>query len=219
MNDDIIVRLKGRRTALLQEIGAAASTGDTSRLLSLTERLRITDQVVDRLESDVMDAELLLNDEEPMNKARSTVTSLPASVYTRERVAGRSYGAAIRSAFLLAAEKRGMKFSPLKGSIFTTAGGKRVGIAVATERQHNRWFLGLPEDAFSAAVLLCQTNNGRTLEICLPEAFFDRYGRQLSRSSGQVKFNVVNRDGRLFLTIPGISPVAIDQYEGAVIQL
>jgi len=219
---NLLERLNERRKRILQMIRNVADEADeesdTGKLVELTEGLRATEQLIGRLKSDLADAESLLNSEDPITTTNRKSAPLPESVYARERVAGRGYGSAIRSDFLLRAEKRGIRFAPVKGSIYSAA-GKTVGIAVATERQLNRWFLGLPEGAFKAAVLLCQTKSGRTLEICLPEAFFERYGRQLSRSTGQIKFNVVNRSGNIFLTIPEMTPVDVDRYEGALAQL
>jgi hypothetical protein len=211
-------RLQDRRAALLQGIGAAATSGDSKNLLRLTEQLRQVELLISRIDSLAAEAEAFLEVRPGTPKSEAPIRNLQLET-TEPRIPGRGYGAEIRAAFVRSARERGLDLAPLRGAVFSTDGGQRVGIAVATERQRDRWFLGLPEDGFDAAVLLCQTNAGKVLEVCLPNRFFERFRSVLSKSGGQVKFNVVRRDGHLFVTLPGRSPFQVDDLVGDISQV
>ena len=103
---------------------------------------------------------------------------------------GRGIGKTIRMDFLQKASEKGIYLENIRGSIYQGPSGHKVGIAVATERKPDRWFLGLPLKRFDDAVLLCKPDSGDNIEICLSKNFFDEYGYKMSESSGQMKFNV-----------------------------
>jgi hypothetical protein len=136
-----------------------------------------------------------------------------------EKVPGRAHGVQIRSGFLERAAKVGLVFRHQRGAIYSTPSGRRVGIAVATERKPNRWFLGLGEDDFDAAVLLCAPDAGNVIDICLPQRFVAQHKRYFSRSGGQIKFNVARRGGHTVVKIPTQAAEQVDQFIEAVIGL
>jgi hypothetical protein len=85
----------------------------------------------------------------------------------------RENGREIREVFLKKLLQTGISLQQVKGeTIYRAKSGEKVGIAVATERQPDRWFLGLPEGGFDHAVLLCQREGGDVIEIRLPKGFF-----------------------------------------------
>jgi hypothetical protein len=203
-----------RRSEVLKDIAAAASVEDTTTLLNHADRLRSIDDLLGSYSKLDSQAEALLTPAGP-GEEPSFRRALPTPV--RWRVPGRGHGKKVRAAFLDSAQSAGLDLVPLRGAIFTAPDGTRVGVAVATERQPDRWFLGLAEDGFDAAVLLCQEDlSDRTLDICLPSSFVAQHASYLSRSGGQVKFNVVRRGGRVALTIPTIGTVDVQQYLGAI---
>jgi hypothetical protein len=127
---------------------------------------------------------------------------------------GRGTGKTTRMAFLEKAYENGIDLQNIRGSIYQTKSGRRIGIAVATERKANRWFLGLPQNGFEDAVLLCKPDSGETIEIILPKDFFNEYGGKMSKSSGQVKFNVARRGSSYVLLVPGTDGVSLSKYLG-----
>jgi hypothetical protein len=135
------------------------------------------------------------------------------------RTSGREHGVAIRGSFLERAGKMGLKLRPYRGAIYLSPKGKRIGIAVATEVNRDRWFLGLREGGFDAAVLVCARDAGSPIDVCLPTSFFEKFEKFLSRSGGQVKFNVARRDGRTILKLPGRTPEQVDRFVGAIASL
>ncbi|MBM3142295.1 MAG: hypothetical protein FJ005_04510 [Chloroflexi bacterium] len=99
-----------------------------------------------------------------------------------------------------------------------------VAIPFATERRPNRWFLGVPEsEVFErirngglAIVLLCQSDVGDTLDFVLPPSKVEEMASQLSKSRGQLKFNLKKVGNRYHLVIPDHGTVDVSDYRGNV---
>lgn len=212
MSDPIEHQLQGRRSELLQSISVAAKTAESLRVLELAGELQRTELLIARHTSLLEEASDLLGAPLAAPPNGTPRTPLPPA----SSPSGRGHGRQIRADFLEAARQQGLILSGYQGAIYKTPTGARIGIAVATERQQGRWFLGLTEGAFDAAVLLCQSNSGRTAAVCLPSSFIAQHRAHLSSSRGQNKFNVVRRNGHLMLSIPGQGHVAVDQFVDAV---
>jgi hypothetical protein len=104
---------------------------------------------------------------------------------------------------------------PEKGVIYRTRSGSRVGIVTATEDpKKNTWFLGIPDTQFDSVVLRCQRTDGEVLDFVLPMTPMSGVWSRLSRSGGQVKFNVKGRDGTYQLQVPGANPLDIGPFLG-----
>jgi hypothetical protein len=205
-------RLENLRAVVLKKISSQTSAGDSSFVIAEAPQLQLIDQVLGEYRALDKRAEAILN-----NGAVTTSLPIAPSATAIDGVPGRDHGVQIRSGFLERARKRGLELTPQRGAIYKApVTGLRVGLAVATERQPNRWFLGLTDGAFDAAVLICQERNGRTIDLCLPRSFVSQHAHQLSRSGGQVKFNVARRGSQLTLTLPQVGPVPVDAYVGAI---
>ena len=104
---------------------------------------------------------------------------------------------------------------PEKGVIYRTRSDSRVGIVTATEDpEKHTWFLGIPDTQFDSVVLRCQQTDGEVLDFVLPMTSMSGVWSRLSRSGGQVKFNVKGRDGTYQLQVPGASPLDIRPFLG-----
>ena len=99
-----------------------------------------------------------------------------------------------------------------KGAIFSTENGLAVGIAYASERQQNRWFLGLPDSNYYAFVLLCETKLGKINRFILPSDFYQRIRNHLSVKNNQVKFNVAKKVNSYYLSVPNVGNIEIFDY-------
>lgn len=104
--------------------------------------------------------------------------------------------------------------SQVKGVVYANQAGSNVAIAMATEdKRGNKWWLGLPDAQFNCVVLLCQDGNA-SLEFVLPAQPLATVWPRLSRSAGQVKFNV-KRDGlRYILLVPRYGEFDITRFVG-----
>lgn len=205
---DVLADLKREKNKILSGISHAASNGKTDLVLSESAKLEKIELLINR------HGQLVLELEEVRSNKTQSNTTLPSakqevrmkdhSLRSSLLASSRELGKKIRETFLNRLESEGIHLQLIKGkTIYLTKSGKRVGIAVATERQPNRWFLGLPVGGFDHAVLLCQCEKGDLIEVPLPEKFFMKYGDSMSQSKGQVKFNIVRRGDRVLVQVPG----------------
>ena len=209
-------RLTDYQNGLLAKIGAAAKASDAEAILLLNGQLARTTALLSRMDDVGFEAEALLGNSDSRNGRAAAVATQKIDEMS---VPGRGHGIKIRADFLDRAARAGLPLRPYRGAIFQSSKGRRIGIAVATERKPNRWFLGLGEGLFDAAVLLCAPNSGKVLDICLPPAFLAQHGRYLSQSGGQIKFNVARRDAHTILKIPHKTPERVERFIGAITNL
>lgn len=201
-----LAELQNEKGKILSAISKAASEGETDTVLAESEKLQKIENLISRHKQITSELEGLRSGT-PQNiqpKTQRIVLTPVSKSRSVQTVTSRELGEQIRGEFLRKREAEGIHLQLIKGkTIFRTRSGKRVGLAVATERQPNRWFLGLPSGGFDHAVLLCQRDNGEVIDIPLPDKFFEKYGREMSESKGQLKFNVVNRGSGLLVQVPG----------------
>jgi hypothetical protein len=203
---DALIELQNEKNKILSAISKAASEGETDLVLTESEKLEKIKNLISRHSQIISELEELRSGtpQVAQQKTRRSVVSPVSESRSMQMVASRELGGQIRNEFLSKREAEGIHLQLIKGkTIFRTRSGKRVGLAVATERQPNRWFLGLPAGGFDHAVLLCQRENGEVIDMPLPEKFFAKYGADMSESKGQLKFNVVNKGSGLLVQVPG----------------
>lgn len=201
--------LNRERIELLEQIARAAKEGQSDIILFASEKLRKAENLLNRYKQLETEITELQKGELQMNPETATGYQLINATVSRSSVmAAREYGKEIRDAFLKRLVENGIFLQKVKGAtIYRTKSGAKVGIAVATERQPDRWFLGLPARGFDHAVLLCQRESGDIIEVILPKGFFETYGSALSESKGQVKFNI-SRTGNMYVVkVPGTDGV------------
>ena len=208
---NIFSELQNEKNKILSGISKAASEGQADLVLAESEKLEKIKNLISCYSQIISELEKLRSGEPQIDKQkiRSVVTDPVAESRSSQMISSRVLGGKIRREFLNKLEAEGIQLQLIKGkTIFRTKSGKRVGLAVATERQPNRWFLGLPASSFDHAVLLCQSENGEVIDIPLPEKFFEKYGNAMSESKGQLKFNVVKRGSRLLVQVPGTEGIS-----------
>jgi hypothetical protein len=211
-------QLVHEKAKLLKQIAESAQRGNSQEVLGAGERLKKIESLIDRHEK------LLRDISDLDNEARGTHALQNTRVGSRlvrdkdlrrlDVASGRGIGRTIRMDFLKKASEEGIHLEHIRGSVYETKSGDKVGIAVATERNPDRWFLGLPLKGFDHAVLLCKRDTGDTLEICLPKNFFDENGDKMSQSGGQMKFNVTRRGSGYAILVPGTDGISVSKFLG-----
>jgi len=204
-------RLLEHQGALLREIGAAARKQDAAAVLALQKKLETLASLIRRQEEidrtvAVFERALAAGSDTPV-----TTTEGPAGDDDRE-VSAKERGRRHRDDFVRTLSNRGVVLHRLKGAVFRSPRGTRVGVAYGRESRNDKWFLGLPEDGFDQAVLLCEDRSGRVTHFSLTKEFMDEHGDKLSRKDGQVKFNVFRRGGEFSLQLPKHGPVTIEPF-------
>jgi hypothetical protein len=123
---------------------------------------------------------------------------------SRDMSGARERGRRARQEFLSFLKSRGVILRPEKGdAIYKKTSGENVGVSYASERQPNKWFMGLPTRGYMDAILLCESERGVN-RLVLDRMFLAKYGASLSRSNGQFKINVVRRgDGEFSMKVRG----------------
>ncbi len=213
---DVITQLLEEKTVVLGRIAEAAKRGDSQEVLARGDRLEKIESLIRRYENLVRDISSL----DQGGSVPSAVSPLPEDQATqqgserksRDSTSGKGAGKTIRSAFLEGLSENGIRLRQVKGTIYETESRRRVGIAVATERKPDRWFLGLPLGGFDHAILLCERETGGILEFWLPKSFFDDYGNSMSHSGDQVKFNIARRGNGYVVLVPGTDGVSTSAF-------
>lgn len=132
-------------------------------------------------------------------------------------------GRRLREDYIVQLRNRGVKIERDKGVCARTTGGVWA-IPFATERRPNRWFLGLPEadilqklsNSNLGVVLLCQAESGALLDFMIPHDILQKLVGSLSKSKGQLKFNLKKAGDRYWLVNPGVSDFDVSDFLGAV---
>ena len=199
---------------MLSNISIAAGQGKTGKVIFESEKLEKIEILITKYKRIALEFEELkgCNSKNDGPVTSSNFHSSAGAVEpSRSSVTDvRARGHRIREKFLDKLMTEGINLRRVRGkTIYQTNSGKLVGIAVATERQPDRWFLGLPENGFDHAVLLCQQESGEVMEIILPDEFFRKHKISLSRSKGQVKFNVIKRSNDIFLQVPNTNGISV----------
>ena len=209
-------QLMQKKSKLLEQIVDSAQRGNSQEVMDAGERLKKIESLIDRHEKLLRDISNLENgDQEILHSHNNLDVSRPMRSKepgSLDVATARDIGRTIRRAFLNKLSEEGVRLENIRGCIYETKSGHRVGIAVATERNPDRWFLGLKHKSFDHAVLLCKQDTGDTVEICLPKAFFDEYADKMSKSGGQMKFNVARRGSGYVILVPGTDGVNVAQY-------
>lgn len=219
---DIENQLVNAKTEVLKKIAESAQRGKSEEVRAAAEKLDKIDSLMEKYQGLLRDiAELETHDSKakPVQKAVAYAASSKWSTEEQDLggagdESGKGAGRAIRMVFLTKAERLGVHLAYVKGIIYATPTGHRVGIAAATERNADRWFLGLPSEGFDDAVLLCRPKTGDIVDIVLPKSFFDEHGRRMGRSGSQMKINVTRRGRDCVVLVPGTGGVNVTKFIG-----
>jgi len=100
------------------------------------------------------------------------------------------------------------------GKRYLTIHGKEVGIAFANELDgiDGKWFLGLKDESTDVVVLICKSKKGDIYDLVIPVQEITKFWSALSRSKGQIKFNVRKKDSDFMLLVPGYPPLVTTRF-------
>lgn len=167
----------------LADAKTAAEVGDTTALANATRRAEKAQTLAAQVKKLELEVERLRAPEPQQARTNGSIVG---------ELSAKAHGEQRRRRWV-AEHAPSLKHE--KGQIYRGESGARVGIAFATERQPNKWFLGLPAESFDEAVLLCETEEGDLDAFLLDERFLHEYGALLTRSGAGVKFNPLSHVG------------------------
>lgn len=208
-------QLEKQRELLAQvhhKISEALQRGQMEEVIRLAKAARDFEAALQNLEmtTNRMAAELELNTDTPVGREEGIVETATATEYSNK-----AWGNVTRREWVhrINSQSKGGLIHHLKGVKYQTDSGRRLGIACARERQQFpfKWFLGLPDERFDFAVLLCQPQSRPQLDFVLPPDFVARVWPSLSHNSGQKKFHVV-QSGENYELEPSLGFGPINRY-------
>ncbi|MBI4216014.1 MAG: hypothetical protein HY687_01270 [Chloroflexi bacterium] len=151
--------------------------------------------------------------------------AFPSSAGHDAALTPRERGKRLREHYLADLAQKGIPLHHAGGIWAKTADGLWVAVPCATEVNRNAWFPGLTEnelfqkkshEAKVAVVLLCQARSGAVLDCVLPPQKVREMVPRLSKSRGQVKFNLKKAGNRYLLGMrSGVEPLDVTEYMGA----
>lgn len=210
-------QLMREKAILLGRIAESAQRGESQEVITAGEKLSKIEDLIKKYEGFLRDISDL-NSADPKPETVRKIRFAPKPSNNLEVVPGRGIGKEIRMDFLRKVYEQGIRLQQTRGSIYETTSGRKVGVAVATERKPDRWFLGLPV-GLDQAVLLCKHENGDVTVVCLPKDFLAEYSDKMSKSGGQIKFNVTRRGSGYSLLVPGTDGINVSRFVGDYSQL
>ena len=164
------------------------------------------------------DLELLEHLERQYNEIKTAIDSLSQKgSFNLEKLLSinkspKQIGKEQRDTFVKKAKDKGISLSKENGQLYRKKSGGLVGIAYASERIHNHWWLGLPIKKYCSLVFICKNDRLRTTYFIFPKAFCERYKFSTDKKEKQFKFNVSLKDSLFTFKMPDSEPIAINEY-------
>ncbi|MGD0794335.1 MAG: hypothetical protein ABR958_01905 [Dehalococcoidales bacterium] len=134
-------------------------------------------------------------------------------------------GKKLRKSYISELQQKGILIEPFNNVWAETSTGLWVAIPTATmEGRPGRWFLGLSEDKVRekigkggvVIILLCQTASGLRLDFVLPPEIVEEIVGKLSKSKGELKFNVWQVGNHYTLVIPENNNIDVSDFKGNI---
>jgi hypothetical protein len=190
-----LMELPKLRERLLSEIEVALKQGAKPNFFEAAERLRSGDALLSQVVS--------------LWQGNNLTPVPPTNGLPSDYISAKERGERVRCDWV--GSTLGKSVVQLKGTLYQNGRKETIGIAYAKEQTNrkNRWFLGLLENKFQSAVLLCESVEGTIHAFCLSREFISKYRHALSVSHGQVKFNVTKQGESWFLSLLGSEEIAI----------
>jgi hypothetical protein len=160
----------------------------------------------------------------PHSELKINAFPITENALTSGITSNKELGMRARENYVAHLQQYGIRIDQIDKVWAKTSTNSWVAIPFATERRANRWFLGLPEkeviervrNGELAIILLCQSVSGSLLDFVLPPSKVQEIATQLSKSQGQLKFNLKKLGNRYHLVIPNHSTVDVSDYKSKV---
>jgi len=162
---------------------------------------------------------------EPRENQQVRYPHTSADKVTSKGIGKKERGRKLRESYISELQQSGIQIYQTDSVWAKTANDLWVAIPTATmEWRPGRWFLGLPEDKVRerihkggvVVILLCQSAIGSRLDFVIPSGKVEEIVPKLSKSKGELKFNIKKVGNRYQLVIPRDNPVDVSDYKGDV---
>ena len=201
---DLHTQLTTLKKRFLKKISDAALEGNTARvsdLSAIVTRIEDDERQIAEVSERAEIYEKQINSPAPSLLSESTLEHVRFS--ESRKGLGRRTGREAREQFIKSLGELGYRVTPKERGLYQTPAKKSVVIPFANEQKPSRWFLGIQDAKYDVVILLCKKDDGKLCAFVLPRDFLDKFWDSLSRSHGQVKFNVLEDGGNYHLLVPG----------------
>jgi len=187
----------------LSRIQESAGKSEIDRVQNFSYMLtqaRYISQNLDELENKLekLETEFLLTSKKAENVPNESIID-PTASELESNLSAKAKAKIKRTEFIKELRRRGINLEPFKGVVYRNIKNDGlIGIAYSCDNGDS-WFLGLPDKIYETVVLLCDKESGNTNVIILPKDFYSKHKDNLSKSNGQMKFNVRFSDEKLVL--------------------
>ena len=188
------------------------------RSLPKSDKVKVIEELLGDNDFRKITAELIVNKLIEPKSIKKIETSV-------NHITSKERGKQLRESYIYKLHENGILIEQYDRLWSETSKGFWVAIPTATnEWRPGRWFLGLPENKVLerinnrgvVIILLCQTASGSILDFVIPPNKLDSIIPKLSRSKGQLKFNVKNVGNRYQLVIPNDIPLDLTSFKGDI---
>ncbi len=214
--------LQDLKKEILERIKGAAQKSDIESITCLGKAAEKCESLINevlKLENRIKEFSASISSPLGLKKKQNRViTEKIDSNIATYRLSPKREGANIRNEWVKNIQSQGVKLNG-HGKRFQTESAKYVGVASANELDRsqqllNKWFLGVKDERMDIVVLLCRDLEKKVHDIILPVSEIGAAWEALSRSGGQVKFNVRRQRGEFTLLIPRNEPLEVTKYIG-----
>ena len=186
--------------SICQKLVEAKKMNDQEAIERYLDRLEKAMEAKEQMEGSLKVLEEIKSDLKNEHKAKTL-----ESVNRSEEENRKARGERIVREFLEEMIKKGIRLERIRGRgrKFKNEKGNIIGIATATEREPNKWFLGIKNGDYDFLILICDGNDGIRNAIILPRNILKRYWHffSIEKKYNQVKFHVSKNGNRFYLDI------------------
>jgi len=224
-NVELTSQLTSLKKKAMKKIGEAAGEHDISRI-------RVLSEIANKIEGDLTHLTAIEERVNSYEKELAHSTHLPSSPsnlkdilkditenikrVSPSRSQRRQMGQNARNRFVELGSRVGFRLIPLGGKAYRTTSGKKIGVTFANELEGkpDRWWLGIKDEHYDVVVLLCNQGSGSMLDFILPYEEIKEIWPSLSRSAGEVKFNIIREGETYSLLVPPQRRESISRFLG-----
>ncbi len=214
---NVLSEIDALKSEILQNIEKSLKKNDSARIVASSKLLEELENMYSRyqnLEKQIVTFKKLFNSTDI--DAKHTI--IPKSIEAESQVkkpSAKAKGEIRRRKFIEQAQENGINLIHLKGVKYKSNKHNLIGIASASEKSPDFWFLGLPglpmTGKFDTVVLLCENKSGEIFTFIPPKEFLLKYFDKFSRDSNdQIKFNIRLKHNKFYMIIPGLENQEID---------
>ena len=189
------------------------------RALPKTEKIKVIDVLLDDADFKEVTAKLITE----KILGRRGNQEIKNNYRFDNRVTSKERGKQLRESYISELQGNGIRINLVDRIWAKTGSSLWVAIPTATtEWRPGRWFLGIPQGKLqdriegegAAIILLCQSASMIRLDFVVPPKTVEKIVSKLSKSAGQLKFNIKTVGGRYYLVIPHDNALDISEYKG-----